>query len=325
MTAVSNRLVRLLNMVPYFQANPRISYAEAATDLGVTVKQLRDDLNQLWMCGLPGYGPGDLIDFEFSGDSIEVTFSAGIDHPLRLTSPEATGVLVALRALVDVPGMVDPEAARSAIAKIEQAAGTAGHDAGDTVTAVDEPAPVESEAAAAVRTAVRNSRAVAIEYYSASHDVLTSRVVDPIRVVLVGDHSYLEAWCRSAEGVRLFRFDRIVDARTLDEPAAPPPPAVEAGPDTSLFDADPALPSATLLIDRSASWMFDYYPLRVVRELDDGACEAAMTYASDEWMARFVLGFGSAVRVLDPPALADKVRESATRALRAYAEYAADG
>jgi proteasome accessory factor C len=325
MTAVSNRLVRLLNMVPYFQANPRITYAEAASDLGVSVKQLQDDLNQLWMCGLPGYGPGDLIDFEFSGDTIEVTFSAGIDHPLRLTSPEATGVLVALRALVDVPGMVDPEAARSAIAKIEQAAGTAGHDIGDAVTAVDEPAPAESEAAAAVRTAVRNARAVAIEYYSASHDMLTSRIVDPIRVVLVGDHSYLEAWCRSAEGVRLFRFDRIVDARTLDEPAAPPPPAVQAGPDTSLFDADPAMPSATLLIDRSASWMFDYFPLREVRELDDGACEAAMTYASDDWMARFVLGFGSAVRVLEPQSLADKVRESAARALRAYDEAGTGG
>ena len=97
MSAVSSRLVRLLNMVPYFQANPKITYAEAAADLGVSVKQLRDDLNQLWMCGLPGYGPGDLIDFEFSGDTIEVTFSAGMDHPLRLTSPEATGVLVALR------------------------------------------------------------------------------------------------------------------------------------------------------------------------------------------------------------------------------------
>jgi proteasome accessory factor C len=123
----------------------------------------------------------------------------------------------------------------------------------------------------------------------------------------------------------LFRFDRIVDARTLDEPAAPPPPAVEAGPDTSLFDADPSLPSATLRIDRSASWMFDYFPLREVRELDDGACEAAMTYASDDWMARFVLGFGSAVRVVEPQNLADKVRESAAHALRAYDEAATGG
>jgi proteasome accessory factor C len=306
-------------MVPYFQANPKITYAEAATGLGVSVTQLQDDLNQLWMCGLPGYGPGDLIDFEFSGDTIEVTFSAGIDHPLRLTSPEATGVLVALRALADVPGMVDPEAARSAIAKIESAAGTVGH--GMEGAAVEEPAPAESAAAAAVRTAVRDDRALAIEYYSASHDVLSSRVVDPIRVVLVADHSYLEAWCRSAEAVRLFRFDRIVDARVLDEPAMPPPPAVQAGPDTSLFDpdtADPSLPTATLLIDRSAAWMFDYYPLRVVREFGDGSCEATMTYASDQWMTRFVLGFGAAVKVLEPAPLAEEVRQSAAAALQAY-------
>ena len=315
MSSVSTRLVRLLNMVPYFQANPRITFDEAATDLGVSVKQLREDLEQLWLCGLPGYSPGDLIDFEMSGKTIEVTFSAGMDHPLRLTSPEATGISVALRALLDVPGMVDPEAARSAIAKIESAAGTAKEGAG---TAVDEPAPVESHAAAAVRAAVRDGRALSIDYYSASHDTLSTRIVDPIRVVLVGDNSYVEAWCRSAEAVRLFRFDRIVDAHVLDEPSAPPAPAVQAGADTSLFDADPSLPSATLLIDRSASWMFDYYPLRVVRELADGACEAAMTFASDEWMARFVLGFGSAVRVLEPQSLADRVRDVAVAALAAY-------
>ena len=49
-----------------------------------------------------------------------------------------------------------------------------------------------------------------------------------------------------------------------------------------------------------------------------------MTYASDEWMARFVLGFGSAVRVLEPESLAQRVRESAAAALRAYAVGAAN-
>jgi proteasome accessory factor C len=313
---LSSRLVRLLNMVPYFQANPGISAAEAAAALGVTTKQLMADLNQLWMCGLPGYGPGDLIDLSFSEDSIEVTFSAGMDRPLRLTSPEATAVLIALRTLAEVPGMVDPEAARSAIAKIESAAGAAGHptlrgDAGDTAHA-------ENPAAAAVRDAVRRHRALAIEYYSASRDTLSHRVVDPIRVVLIGDQSYLEAWCRSAEGVRLFRFDRIDAATVLDERAAPPAPALRSGPDTSLFDADPSLPSATLRVAPSASWMFDYYPMRALDELPDGSCTATMTYASEEWMARLVLGFGSAVRVLAPASLAERVRTSATAALDAY-------
>jgi proteasome accessory factor C len=313
MTSVSDRLVRLLNMVPYFQANPRITCAE---ELGVSGRQLEADLNQLWMCGLPGYGPGDLIDFEFSGDTIEVTFSAGIDRPLQLTSPEATGLLVALRALADIPGIVDPEAARSAIAKIAAAAGAAGHDG--HVSAVDEPAPVESRAAATVRAAVRDKKALSIDYYAASHDTLTTRVVDPIRVLLVGGHSYLEAWSRESEGVRLFRFDRIVDAQKLAEPSAPPAPALQAPPDTSLFDGDPALPSAKLLIAPEASWMFEYYPMRELRELPDGSCEAEMTFASEDWMTRLVLGFGASVRVLEPESLAQRVRGTATAALECY-------
>src|SRR5262249_21745469 len=160
----------------------------------------------------------------------------------KLTSPEATGLLVALRALGDIPGVLDPEAARSAIVKLAAAAGAAGHD---VPAAVDEPAPVESRAAAAVRAAVPDRHAPGVDSYAASHDTLTSRIVDPIRVLLIGGHSYLEAWSREAEGVRLFRFDRIVDAIELDERAVPPEPAVQAPPDTSLFDGDPSLPSAT--------------------------------------------------------------------------------
>lgn len=319
MTPVSTRLVRLLNMVPYFRANPRVTRDKAAADLGVTVDQLKKDIDQLFVCGLPGYYPDDLIDFEFVGDQVEVTFSAGIDHPLRLTSPEATGLLVALRTLVDIPGVVDPAAARSAIAKIEAAAGAVGAGAPPAAVSVDEPSPLENEtAAAAVRQAVRDSRALRMDYHAASRDTLSSRVVDPIRVVLVGLHSYLEAWCRDAEGVRLFRFDRITSATVLDEPSAPPSPAAQAPTDTALFTADPALPAATLRVTSAAAWMFEYYPMQVIRDLPEGSCEATMTYASDEWMTRLMLGFGSTVQVLAPGSLAQRVQESAAAAVAAY-------
>ena len=52
---------------------------------------------------------------------------------------------------------VDPEAARSAIAKIESAAGAVGPGDSRSAAAVDEPAPAESDAAAAVRA--RRARA----------------------------------------------------------------------------------------------------------------------------------------------------------------------
>ncbi|MEU5843626.1 YafY family protein [Rhodococcus sp. NPDC047139] len=327
-TRLSARLGRLLNLVPYFLAHPGISAAEAARDLGVTPKQVMDDLNQLWVCGLPGYGPGDLIDLSFSEDSIVVTFTAGIDRPLRLTSTEATALLVALRSLQEMPGVVDPSAAQSAIAKIEAAAGTAaapaaGPGPGEVTGAA--AAGGDSGAAGRVRAAVRDGRAVHLTYYSASRDTVSERVVDPIRIVIIDEHAYLQAWCRSAEGVRLFRFDRIDAATVLDEPARPPHRALGDDEHLELFEGDPSLPAARLRIAAPYTWLLDYYPLTDVQVLPEGGCEAIMRYASPDWMARLLLGLGAGVQVLDPPELQAAVRARAAAALAAYTDLDAEG
>ncbi|GAB0107027.1 YafY family protein [Nocardia sp. JMUB6875] len=316
---LSTRLARLLNMVPYFQANPGISAAEAAAELGVSTKQLMTDLNQLWMCGLPGYGPGDLIDLSFSEESIEVTFSAGIDRPLRLTSLEATALLVALRSIADLPGMVDPSAAHAAIAKIESAI------SGVEFAGPTQPVPVEAPAVATVRSALEHDHALRLVYYSASRDVVSERVVDPIRIVLVDNNSYLQAWCRQAEGVRLFRLDRIEEATELDEPARPP--AEAAADETAaldLFVDDPAVPLARLLIRTDYAWVLEQYPMHKVTTHPDGSVEATMRFATLDWMARLLLGFGAGVTVLGPAELVTAVRERSSSALSAYAAAAED-
>lgn len=311
MTQLSKRLVRLLNMVPYLKARPGISKEQAAAELGVSLSQLQSDLEQLVMCGLPGYGPGELIDVTFYEDRLDVFESAGVDRPLRLTSREATAMLMALRTLVDMPGIVDPRAARSAIAKIEEAAGAAAPVAPTSATH-------DESAADVVRDGVQQHRALAIDYYAASRDTVSQRIVDPIRVVLIGTHSYLEAWCRESEGVRLFRFDRIDGARLLDEPSAPPEPALRADTDTSLFDADPSLPVAIVRVAPSAAWMFEYYPMQALGELADGWREAQLTYASEEWLIRLLLGMGDEVQVRAPESVVAGVREASVAALAIY-------
>lgn len=312
---LSQRLSRLLNMVPYFVANPGITKVEAAAELGVTVAQLQTDLNQLWVCGLPGYGPGDLIDLSFEEETVEVTFSAGIDRPLRLTSTEATALLIALRALVELPGTADPSSVQGAIAKIESAAGVA---AGGVVTnAGGDPEP-ESPVVATVRSAVRQGHALDITYFSASRDAVTRRTVDPIRVVLVDNHSYLQAWCRHADGVRLFRFDRIDAATELDEPAHAPEGAYAESASLDLFHDDGTLPRARLLIAPDHAWVMDYYPMTDVVVRADGSVEASMRYASQEWMARLMAGFGTGVQVLGPTELSESIRARAAAALEMY-------
>lgn len=313
-----SHLTRLLVMVPYLQAHPGVSAATAAHDLGVTTKQVMQDLNQLWMCGLPGYSPGDLIDLSFTEESIEVTFSAGIDRPLRLTAAEAAPLLIALRALIDTAGVVDTVAARTAIAKIETAMGPSS---GTGVTAEKDAGPVESDAVVAVRAAIRDKRALRLRYYSASRDQVTDRIVDPIRLQAVDGNGYLEAWCRDSDGVRLFRFDRIDEAVVLDE-AATPPTDIEQTSSLGLFESDPELPSVLIEIDPDVVWVLEYY---LIEPEDPEASpdstrplRATMTYGSAEWLTRFITSFGGKIRVLDNLVIATAVRQRAGGALAMY-------
>ncbi len=153
-SGVTERLPRLLSLVPYLIARPGIRVEEAAADFGISERQLRRDLELLWMCGLPGYGPGDLVDLSFSGDTVSVTEDAGMRRPLRLTTAEATALLVALRTLAETPGVADTAAVRRATAKIEHAVGDAApvglavdlgaHDLGGDPAAARRPAPRSS-------------------------------------------------------------------------------------------------------------------------------------------------------------------------------------
>ena len=111
-----------------------------------------------------------------------------------------------------------------ALAKIEAAVGKA-QPAGMVVGLGAFERGETAEVRAAVQDAVKRERAVRIRYYSQSHDAMSDRVVDPMRLLLVEGRGYLEGWCRSALGVRLFRLDRIDDVQVLDEPSSPPPHA----------------------------------------------------------------------------------------------------
>jgi proteasome accessory factor C len=318
---VTERLPRLLSLVPYLLARPGIPVAEAAADFGISEKQLRRDLELLWMCGLPGYGPGDLVDLSFSGDTVTVTHDAGMRRPLRLTTAEATALLMALRTLADVPGVADTEAVRRAAAKVERAVG----DAGLAGVAMDGPTREEAATTAAVRDALAAGRALRIVYYTAGRDAVSQRTIDPMRLLIVDGRGYLEAWCRRAEGVRLFRLDRVEDVTVLDEPAAPPPDAEPTDVSAGLFRPSAEHRSAVLLLEREARWVAEYYPVDEVVELGDERVQVLMRYADPAWLVRLVLGLGGGARLLEPPELVEAVAERAREALDAVDRESGDG
>ncbi|MGY1709925.1 helix-turn-helix transcriptional regulator [Geodermatophilus sp. SYSU D00758] len=314
----NERITRLLTLVPYLTARPEgVPLAEAARDFGVPERQLRRDLELLWMCGLPGYGPGDLIDLSFEGDRVRVTFTAGMVRPLRLTTDEAVALVVALRTLLELPGLAEREAVSRALAKVSAVAGHAGERVSPVALSVD----AREQALAVVRDALERRRALHLHYYVPTRDERTERTVDPMRLLLVDGRWYLEAWSREVAGVRLFRLDRIDDVRVLDEPAAPPPQAAPRDVEAGLYQPEPGAPVVRLRLARWARWVAEYYPVEEVREVDDppGGLVVVLRTHDLAWARRLVASLGGAATVDAPPELARAVADDARAALARYA------
>lgn len=314
MTTSADRLTRLLNLVPYLLARPGIKVADAAADLGVSERQLRDDLELLWVCGLPGYGPGDLIDMSFDGDTVTITYDAGIDRPLRLTTDEALALVVALRMLAETPGLGNRDAVERTLAKLESAAG----DAADTAARIAVRMHANTDRMAQLRGALERRRALRLTYYTAGRDATTERIVDPLRLVVASGRAYLEAWCRHAAAVRMFRLDRIDALTELDEPAAPPAHARTADVRAGVFQPSPDQPLVTLRVGRGARWITEYYPCEQVREAHDGHWVVTLRASDLTWAKRLVLGLGQDVEVVAPRELVDSVGDVARAALANY-------
>jgi proteasome accessory factor C len=325
MSAVSttDRMTRLLALVPYLTARPDgVRVQEAARDFGVTERQLRSDLELLWMCGLPGHGPGDLIDLSFEGDRVRVTFPAGMVRPLRLTTDEAVALVVALKTLLELPGLAEREAVSRALAKVSAAAGHAAETTPVTVS-VD----AREEALAVVREALQHTRALHLHYYVPTRDERTERTVDPMRLLLVDGRWYLEAWCRRVEGVRLFRLDRVDDVVVLDEPAAPPPEATERDVEGGVYQPEPGSPVVRLRLARGARWVAEYYPVDSATPVDDppGGLAVTVRTADLAWARRLVASLGGDALVDEPAGLAEEVAAVARAALARYGVDAAAG
>ena len=313
------RLTRLLALVPWLVAHEGVTIGECADHFGVTEEVLQEDLWQLVVCGLPGYGPDQLVDIQFWDDDdavrrdgvIRVLDPQTLDRPMRLTHQEALSLLVALRTLAQLPGLEDRDAIVSAAAKLEAASAGA-----EVEREVHVDVAVADDVRAAVDAALTDQRVLDVTYASATRDEVTDRVIQPIRLHSVDGIAYLEAFCRSAGAVRTFRLDRML-AATVGEPFDPA--GGEAAGDQPPAPAGDAPRTATLRLEPAARWIVDVHRGALV--LDDpatGTATVRVPLHSVDWGVRLVLSLRGAAVALDPPELVTAVAQSAAAALASY-------
>lgn len=251
----ASRLSRILAMIPWVIANPGSSVEEVCRRFGYTESDLAQDLNIVFVCGLPGYGPGDLMSAEIIDDEVVIDMAEYFEDAPRLAPAEALALLAAGMAIT-ASGQ-GGEVLEEAVDKLSAALLPEGSEV------IDIDLAAEPELVGRLKSAAARNEVVAITYTSLSRDETTEREVEPWSVFSSLGNWYLMGYCRLAADRRVFRVDRIKAAAPIGETFTPPaslPPA-EARYVPSIEDV-----RARIALGPGARWVTEYYPVDIVSD-----------------------------------------------------------
>lgn len=230
-------------------------------------------------------------------------------RPVRLSPVQARAVLLALDL---VSGAADPGIIGSLRDKIR------GSATGE-VFEVEVGKRFDEDITGAIERARKEKRLLEIRYPSDKQ--ITSRTVEPLLMSSIVGHWYLNAYCRRAEATRLFRLERILTARVLQD-RFEEREGVEVK--TGYEDLDPRGYAANRAVIRFsptvARWMEERPELDLVEEREDGSADYALYYTDPAWAARRIMVYLGSATVLEPEELRQEVRRQASALLEAYGE-----
>lgn len=308
MAGLEERVQRLLLLVPYVLRNNGASVQEVCEHFAIKRSQLVSDLNLLFMCGLPGYGPGDLIEAFIDGDQVWIRMADYFSRPMRLTAAEGLMLYSGAKALAAVSG-ADPALNRA----VEQLSKALAPGSLERVS-VGLEAPEELSP---INEALQQRRRVRLVYQSHSKDEITERDVDPWALTLSGGNWYLAGWCHKVNDERLFRVDRMRSVELLDVDAGVPDDLDLSRYESVYFESAQAV-EVTLDIEPTARWVCDYYPLVSQTKLDDGWIRISLTTSGFAWLERLLLRLGPKARVVAPKSLEQRLVATACAMAERY-------
>lgn len=310
---------RLLSLVPYLRDHDGARMAEVAEAFGISEATLRDDLNVLWMCGMPGLTPGDLIDIDMDAvDGEGVIHLSNADYltrPLRLSAEEAMALVLGLQALHEIAGPGQQDAIERALKKLEEASGgvVVPDQASVSVTAA------RGEIQARLTDGLARGKRLDLTYDVASRAETTRRMVDPLRVFVLEGYGYLEAWCYSASALRTFRLDRIAAVEVTDIDVVRHDDVVLKDLSTGWFETLKDAPLVVLELAPEAAWVAEYYPTETVNRDERGDVTVALRVTDPAWLRGLLLRLAGGARVISPVGAGDSAAEAAQEALDQYA------
>jgi proteasome accessory factor C len=292
------RTARLLDLVPYLTTHQGIAIADLAKTFNTTVKEITDDLNTLWMCGLPGYTPLELIDLEFESGFVSIRNAETLAAPRALDRAEALSIFMGLD-LLSAELSNSNESLTSEIANLQDQLRTQLISAPQ----VQIEASLSSEFRALILRAIRRRGWLEITYHSAANDQVTKRNVAPYELSQSGSHEYLQGYCSSAKSIRNFRADRIVDVIEIADQVWPNNQVVE---NEDAVEYEVKVHAASRQV------------LEVLPQVTANSSTATVQGFSAPWISRAILSLAGQVEALGPTELRAAIHARAKAALENY-------
>ena len=207
-SAPLERTARLLDLVPYINSHQGISLKELAQVFNVTQAQMTDDLTTLWMCGLPGYTPLELMDLDFESGFVTIHNAETLSKPRSISFDEGVALVLGLDLLRST---ISADRA-DLLTKIDELSRRLS-DLINLPSALSAASDVNQDVSSAILEATRTRSGLEIVYHSLYRDETSTRTILPIEIVESDGQRYLSSFCHSSSDFRQFRIDRIQSAK----------------------------------------------------------------------------------------------------------------
>ena len=292
------RTARLLDLVPYLTTHQGVAISELAKTFNTTVKEITDDLNTLWMCGLPGYTPLELIDLEFESGFVSIRNAETLAAPRALDRAEALSIYMGL-------DLLSAELGETNSSLVLEIANLQDQLRNQLISApqIQIEANLASDLRALILRAIRRRGWIEITYHSAGNDEVGVRKVAPYELSQSGSHEYLQGYCANAKAIRNFRADRIVSVTEI---------ADQEWPSETVQSAEKSI-SCQIQIHTWSRQVSEVMP-----QISQGSTSSAISGYSSAWLARSVISLAGQVEAVAPSEIRTEVAERAKAALRNY-------
>ena len=297
----AQRALRTMDLVPYILENPGISTIDLAAKFSVTQKQIEKDLQLIFLCGLPGYTPYELIDLTFEDGIVSIIEPQVLTKPRNFSSNEMVVIKLGLEILreinVNEPHKLDKIS--TLLQKVHRETDQ------DSVLLAKEIS--SSPYYSVINTAISQRKQLSIEYQSVSKDQLSTRLIVPYNISMLNGNLYLSAYDMDRQSDRVFKLDLIskceigerteldlVKSTSIDQ-------IVELMVDVKL----------TNFIERNTSIIVD-------QRLTADGIKVTLKVNNLEWISRAVISYAPNITVISPIALSEMIEQRAKNLLNAY-------